>query len=154
MASVDNATPTLTVERMVCSTTRREADSARRGPARPANEHPPLSYSVAGSRTFASDPAEEIIGPQLRSCQSTKRDEDLIAGSMPEFVVARYRASRRAALTYYDYRQATTERCDAWCVRMRGDLRTRSTKILRPGVGVALMFAVCILLAIAVALTF
>ena len=45
---------------------------------------------------------------------------------MPEFVVARYRASRRAALTYYDY-DPTTERCDAWCVRMRGDLRTRLT---------------------------
>jgi hypothetical protein len=64
------------------------------------------------------------------------------------------RASRRAELTYYDHRQATTERCDAWCVRLRGDLCTRSTKILRPGVVVALMFAVCILLAIAVALTF
>ena len=62
------------------------------------------------------------------------------------------RASRRAELTYYDHRQATTERCDAWCVRLRGDLCTRSTKILRPGVVVALMFAVCILLAIAVAL--
>ena len=64
------------------------------------------------------------------------------------------RASRRAELTYYDHRQATTERCDAWCRRLRGGLGTRSTKILRPGVVVALMFAVCILLAIAVALTF
>jgi hypothetical protein len=64
------------------------------------------------------------------------------------------RASRRAELTYYDHRQAATERCDAWCVRLRGELCTRSTKILRPGVVVALMFAVCIPLAIAVALTF
>ena len=36
---------------------------------------------------FPSDPTEKIIGPQLRSRQSAKRDEDFIAGSVPEFVV-------------------------------------------------------------------